>query len=178
MPLVDPWIGPRGSAARRLLAIMREHGPLTRPEAARLTGMSVSGIRPLVAGLIADGQLIEQDAPVEGRSRGRPGTVLVATVPDGIVLGLDFGHAHVAVAVADLAGRQLGWESFEVDVDHRADEALDKAAELAESGLRRAGHRRGAGVGGGARGPRAGDPRGPAPAGPPRAGWGGPPRPP
>src|SRR3954470_1516988 len=142
MPLVDPWIGPRGSAARRLLAIMREHGPLTRPEAARLTGMSVSGIRPLVAGLIADGQLIEQDAPVEGRSRGRPGTVLVPTVPDGIVLGLDFGHAHVAVAVADLAGRQLGWESFEVDVDHRADEALDKAAELAESGLRRAGHRR------------------------------------
>jgi predicted NBD/HSP70 family sugar kinase len=142
MPLVDPWIGPRGSAARRLLAIMREHGPLTRPDAARLTGMSVSGIRPLVAGLIADGQLVEQDAPVEGRSRGRPGTVLVPTVPDGIVLGLDFGHAHVAVAVADLAGRQLGWESFEVDVDHRADEALDKAAELAESGLRRAGHRR------------------------------------
>src|SRR4051812_38261052 len=117
MPPVDPWIGPRGSAAGRLLAIMREHGPLTRPEAARLTGMSVSGIRPLVARLLADGHLAEQDAPAAGRSPGRPGSVLVATVPEGIVLGLDFGHAHVGVAVADLGGHQLGWESFDVDVD-------------------------------------------------------------
>src|SRR3954453_1567561 len=101
MPLVDPWIGPRGSAARRVLAIMREHGPLTRPEAARLTGLSVSGIRPLVAGLLAGGQLVEPDAPGGGGAPGRPGAMVGPPVPDGIVLGLDFGHAHVAVAVAD-----------------------------------------------------------------------------
>src|SRR3954470_17385044 len=145
MPLVDPWIGPRGSAARRLLAIMREHGPLTRPEAARLTGMSVSGIRPLVAGLLADGQLVEQDAPVGGRSRGRPGTMLAPAVPDGIVLGLDFGHAHVAVAVADLNGEHLMHERREVDVDRRAEDALDTAADLARSLLAR-GRRRAASV--------------------------------
>src|SRR3954454_7308468 len=98
MPLVDPWIGPRGSAARRLLAIMRDHGPLTRPEAARLTGMSVSGIRPLVAQLVAEGHLTEQDGPAVDRRPGRPGTLLVPTVPQGIVLGLDFGHTHVGVA--------------------------------------------------------------------------------
>jgi predicted NBD/HSP70 family sugar kinase len=142
VPPVDPWIGPRGSAARRLLAVVREHGPLTRPELARLTGMSVSGVRPLVARLVADGEVVESDAPVDGRAPGRPGTVLAAAVPEGIVLGLDFGHAHVGVAVADLRGEQLGWSSVPVDVDSRAEEALDTAARLTRAVLRQAGRRR------------------------------------
>lgn len=141
MPSVDPWIGPRGSAAHRLLAILRAHGPLTRPEIARLTGMSVSGIRPLVAALIDGGQLVERDAPAATRRPGRPGLVLVPTVPDGVVLGLDFGHAHVAVAAADLYGTELGWQSRPVDVDHHADAALKTAALLAGLVLRISGRR-------------------------------------
>ncbi|MCW2657073.1 MAG: hypothetical protein JWR06_1266 [Jatrophihabitans sp.] len=138
MPAVDPWIGPRGSAAQRLLQILRAHGPITRPEAARLTGMSLGGIRPLVAALIEDGQLVEQPAnrrPDQGR--GRPGNVLVPTLPDGVVVGLDFGHAHLSVAVADLLGEHLVHERCEVDVDRRSDDALDTAAELVRSLLRR-----------------------------------------
>jgi predicted NBD/HSP70 family sugar kinase len=138
MPPVDPWIGPRGSAAQRLLQIMRSHGPLTRPEAARLTGMSLSGVRPLVTALIEDGHLMEQPArPRPDQGRGRPGKLLVPVVPDGIVLGLDFGHAHVSVAVADLNGEHLVHERFEVDVDRRAEDALDTAASLAHKLLRR-----------------------------------------
>jgi len=133
MAPVDPWIGPRGSAARRVLQILREHGPMTRPEAARLTGLSVSGIRPIVAGLISDGQLVERDEPAArtARGRGRPGKVLQPVVPRGQVLGFDFGHAHVTVAVADLRGDDLRSESRELDVDHHADDALALGAELA-----------------------------------------------
>jgi predicted NBD/HSP70 family sugar kinase len=107
--------------------------------------MSVSGIRPLIAALIDEGHLLEQDAPAETRRPGRPGLVLVPTVPAGVVLGLDFGHAHVAVAAADLQGTQLGWQSRPVDVDHHADAALDTAAMLARLVLRTSG-RRGADV--------------------------------
>lgn len=139
MPTVDPWIGPRGSAAGRLLQIIRAHGPLTRPEVARLTGMSVSGIRPSVAALIADGQLVER--PGESSGRGRPGNVLVPALPEGIVLGLDFGHAHVSVAVADLGGEHLVHERRDMDVDHHAGDALDTAATLARRLLRRSSHR-------------------------------------
>jgi predicted NBD/HSP70 family sugar kinase len=103
--------------------------------------MSVSGIRPLVAALIADGHLVEQDAPASGRRPGRPGLVLVPTVPDGVVLGLDFGHTHVGVAAADLHGNQLGWQSRPVDVDHHADAALETAALLARLVLRTSGRR-------------------------------------
>jgi predicted NBD/HSP70 family sugar kinase len=143
MPPVDPWIGPRGSVAQRLLAVVREHGPLTRPELARLTGMSVSGVRPVIADLLTRGHLVEQPAPAAARGPGRPGRLLAATVPDGLVLGLDFGHAHVGVAIADLAGAQFGWARFPMDVDHQAGEALDRAAQLARNLLRKAGRRRG-----------------------------------
>jgi predicted NBD/HSP70 family sugar kinase len=64
-------------------------------------------------------------------------------VPDGSVLGLDFGHAHVSVALADLSGTQLGHERRQIDVDHQASEALDKAAELGRKLLRRAGRKAG-----------------------------------
>lgn len=134
MPTVDPWIGPRGSAVGRLLDILRDHGPMTRPEAARLTGMSIGGIRPLVARLVAEGHLIEQSAaPRPGQGRGRPGTLLVPVVPDGIVLGIGFGHAHAAAAVADLNGELRAERRVAVDVDHEAEVALDTAADLARA---------------------------------------------
>jgi predicted NBD/HSP70 family sugar kinase len=130
---VDPWIGPRGSAAGRLLEILRECGSMTRPQVARLTGMSIGGVRPLVARLLDDGHLVERPAPPRSdRGRGRPGTVLVPIVPDGVVLGFDFGHAHIAVASADLTGTALLERREVVDVDHHAAEALDIAAQLAQ----------------------------------------------
>ena len=129
MPVVDPWIGPRGTAARRVLRIMRAHGPMTRPDLARLTGLSVSGVRPLVASLLADGLLREQPEEPDG-TRGRPGRVLVPVVPEGRVVGVDFGHAHVSVAVGDLTGARLRHERRELDVDDRAEDALACAGEL------------------------------------------------
>jgi predicted NBD/HSP70 family sugar kinase len=134
VPSVDPWIGPRGSAAARLLQILRDHGPMTRPEAARLTGMSIGGIRPLATALIADGQIVEQAASSH-TGRGRPGMLLTPVVPAGIVLGLDFGHTHVAVAAADLNGEHSVRERREADVDHEATTALAAAAELVEAVL-------------------------------------------
>lgn len=140
MAPVDPWIGPRGSARGRLLEILRDRGPMTRPEAARLTGMSVGGIRPLVAGLVAEGHLVEQPTGARpGRGRGRPGMVLVPVLPDGTVLGIDFGHAHAAVAVADLSGAVLAERRAAVDVDHDAPTALELAGRLAAECLSDAG---------------------------------------
>jgi predicted NBD/HSP70 family sugar kinase len=139
MPSPDPWIGPRGGTADRLLQILRAHGPLTRPQVARLTGMSLGGIRPLVSALVRDGHLVETPDTGPRRGPGRPGTLLTAVLPDGVVLGLDFGHAHVRVAAAGLDGVQLADERAAVDVDHHADDALDTAARLARSVLEQAG---------------------------------------
>jgi predicted NBD/HSP70 family sugar kinase len=48
----------------------------------------------------------------------------------GLVLGVDFGHEHVHVAIADLSRTILAEEVLELDVDESAARALDAAVEL------------------------------------------------
>jgi predicted NBD/HSP70 family sugar kinase len=59
--------------------------------------------------------------------------------PDGVVLGVDLGHAHVTVAVATTGGDLLVERSADLDVDHRPHPALDLAASLATAALADAG---------------------------------------
>lgn len=53
----------------------------------------------------------------------------------GTVLGVDFGHSHVRVALADLSSTVLAERSVRLDVDAHADEALEAAAALVEEVL-------------------------------------------
>jgi predicted NBD/HSP70 family sugar kinase len=57
----------------------------------------------------------------------------------GALLGIDFGHRHVRVAVADLSFTVLAESQAEIDVDAAGSEALDLAAGLAEQLLDEAG---------------------------------------
>jgi predicted NBD/HSP70 family sugar kinase len=93
-----------------------------------------------VAALLADGLITERE-PGGGhaRQRGRPAALLTPSRPPGHVVGIDFGHAHVGVAVADTAGAVLAEGRLGADVDHRADEALDASARLTRDLLGQAG---------------------------------------
>jgi predicted NBD/HSP70 family sugar kinase len=55
---------------------------------------------------------------------------LVLQNPEQVVVGIDFGHSHVSVALADLAHKVLGERRWDLDVSHRAAEALDSAARM------------------------------------------------
>ena len=65
-----------------------------------------------------------------GLGRGRPSAVLVPAAARGAVAGIDFGHSHVSVAVAQSSGRVLAEHRRTIDVDHQATGALDTAAAL------------------------------------------------
>ena len=62
--------------------------------------------------------------------RGRPPVLLRLDAAAGSALGIDFGHRHVRVAVADLASTVLAERFLELDVDDAPEESLDAAAEL------------------------------------------------
>jgi predicted NBD/HSP70 family sugar kinase len=55
--------------------------------------------------------------------------------PDGVVVGIDLGHAHVSAAVAAADGEVLVECTDELDVDHRPHDALELAATLARQAL-------------------------------------------
>ena len=83
----------------QLLAAIRAGGGVSRADLRVLTGLSRSAVADGVQALVADGARRRgHRAPA---ARGRPAALLHAAGPSGIVAGIDFGHAHVSVALGE-----------------------------------------------------------------------------
>jgi predicted NBD/HSP70 family sugar kinase len=128
----------RRRSQHQLLSEIRARNGVTRSELSEITGLSRSAIAEIVQDLLADDLVAEQPGgPRPGR--GRPSTVLLPRAPQGVVAGIDFGHRHVAVALADSNATVLSEHGEAVDVDLEAELALDTAASLVERCLDDAG---------------------------------------
>ena len=125
---------------RLLLDRLRETGPTSRVELARLTGLSKPTVSAALAGLVDVGL-----AHVVGQLAGRPGPV--ASLYDmnaaaAHVLGIDIGREWIRVAVADLRGEFLARRdggnpaNTAADLVRRARRLADRA--VAEAGVDRA----------------------------------------
>ena len=117
----------------RVVDALRREGTASRSELARLTGVSRTTIASAVADLQARGLVVETTADDQGpatQGRGRPPVLLRLASSAGAAVGIDFGHRHLRVAVADLSSTVLAERSMELDVGHEAGRALDVAAEL------------------------------------------------
>jgi predicted NBD/HSP70 family sugar kinase len=125
---------------RRVVEALRDRGTASRAELARLTGLSRSTVSTLIAELQENGLVIERpaDGDVAGQ-QGRPPVLLGLDRSAGAVVGLDFGHADIRVAVADLSRTVLAERVLEIDVDHAGTNALDAAADLVTEALEEAG---------------------------------------
>lgn len=124
---------------RRILDSVRHAGPADRAELARRTGLSRATISALVADCVAGGVLVEEPADRAEGARGRTATRLRLDPLAAAVVGVDFGHRHLRVAVADLNAETHAERSADLDVDASADDALDRAATLVRAVLQAAG---------------------------------------
>jgi predicted NBD/HSP70 family sugar kinase/biotin operon repressor len=116
----------------RVVDALRRRGPASRADIAATAGLSRATVSSLVAELLESGLLVERKDG-EGASRtGRPPVLLAVEPAAGGALGVDFGHAHLRVALADLNADVRAERHVGLDVDHDADEALDAAAELVD----------------------------------------------
>jgi predicted NBD/HSP70 family sugar kinase len=130
----------RRANTEAVLSHLRRHGPASRADLARRTGLARATISSLVGQLIRDGLL--EEAPKEAASRqpgsGRPPTIVHLTSAQPAVLGVEFGHSHVRVAVGNSIGI-LSEQCARVDVDHQANSALATLGRLAQATLADAG---------------------------------------
>jgi predicted NBD/HSP70 family sugar kinase len=126
---------------RRLIDMLRRRGSASRADLARLTGLSRSTVSTLVSDLQSSGLVVEREPEPDTRApqQGRPPTLLTFGRSAGLVLGIDFGHEQVHVAIADLSRTILAERMRELDVDHAAALALDVAVELADEVVAAAG---------------------------------------
>jgi predicted NBD/HSP70 family sugar kinase len=119
----------------RVVDALRRSRTASRSDLARQTGLSRTTVASVVADLQARGLVVEgQDDPAT-TGRGRPPAMLRLDASAGAVLGVDFGHQHVRIAVADLSSTILAEGNTELDVDRGAQAALDTAAELAADAI-------------------------------------------
>ena len=134
------WLRDRNR--RRVLGVLREQGRASQAEIARATGLSRTTVSTLIAEMKDAGLVSDVGAQSSVARAGRPGVQMVLQDPAQAVVGIDFGHSHVQVAIADLAHNLLGERRCDLDVNRRALEALDTSSRmfdelLAETGVER-----------------------------------------
>jgi predicted NBD/HSP70 family sugar kinase len=125
----------RAANQRTVLGLLAGEGPMSRADLVRASGLSRTTVSSLIAELIRGGQVTETDdraRPHKGGS-GRPPVVVRLSAPAGAVAGVDVGHGHVRVAVADRLGAVLAEDHALVDVDAHGAEVLDRTAAMVRS---------------------------------------------
>lgn len=134
----------RGAQSTRgaILESVRRGRATTRRDLTELTGASRSAVAQAVADLVAEGLLTEYEGEREAR-RGRPSTRLRAGGGHGLVVAIDLGHEHLAVAVRGLDHQLASERRQPFPVDDDPDAAVLEADRLlgsllAEHGARRA----------------------------------------
>ena len=146
------WLRERNR--ERVIGALREQGHTSQADIARVTGLSRTTVSKLVAELKVSGLVGELEvsaADPRGLHGGRPAVQLTLRDTSKAVVGIDFGHSHVQVAVANLAHNVLAERIRYLDVNHQATEAFDASVAMVDEVLEEAGYRRaciiGAGIG-------------------------------
>jgi predicted NBD/HSP70 family sugar kinase len=125
----------RESNRLRVVDALRRNGVASRSDLARLTGLSRTTVAGVLADMLERGLVTETEGEQPAAGRGRPPVMLRLDSSAGSALGVDFGHSHVRVAVADLSSIVLAERAVELDVDAHALESLDAAAALVDDVL-------------------------------------------
>jgi predicted NBD/HSP70 family sugar kinase len=127
------WLRDRNR--ERVVGVLRERGRVSQADIARVTGLSRTTVHTLVSELKDSGVLHEAEAGVPDSRGGRPAVLLMLRPSPQAVVGIDFGHSHVGVAVADIGHNVLAERRCDLDVSHDARSALDAAARMVDEVL-------------------------------------------
>jgi len=127
------WLRDRNR--ERVVEVLRERGRISQADIARVTGLSRTTVHTLVSELKDSGVLHEVETGVPDFRGGRPAVLLMLRDSSQAVVGIDFGHSHVGVAVADIGHNVLAERRCDLDVSHDARAALDVAARMVDEVL-------------------------------------------
>jgi predicted NBD/HSP70 family sugar kinase len=85
------------------------HGPLTRAEAGRRTGLSSGAVTKVTAPLLADGWIAELGRPAGGAATGRPTTLLAVRRERASFIGIKVTADELIGVLADLTAQPLAF---------------------------------------------------------------------
>lgn len=118
-----------------ITAALRAHGRLTQVELADHTGLTPAAVSILVRELAAQGTV---DIARTTRT-GRSANAVTLSRSTGIVVGIDIGHSHIAVASSDLAHHILDERSADFSTGGSREATVELAVQLVSDSLTAAG---------------------------------------
>lgn len=124
----------RSANQRRVLDAVRRSGQLTQAQICRRTSLAPSTVSNIVHELIDAGLLV-----MEADSAGRRGRLIGFSGSAGLVVGVDVGHRHLTVAVADLNQQVLGQQRHDLPAGHPIAEDLELVDQVVDSLLEQLG---------------------------------------
>src|SRR5687768_3099617 len=108
-----------------ILNYVREEGPISRADIAKLTALQRSTVSIIVEELLST-EVVEE---VYGDSSGgRPRQLLSLSTSHAVAIGVDLGQKTTVVATTDLSGRLLEQEEFTTDKDFN--KTIDRVIEI------------------------------------------------
>jgi predicted NBD/HSP70 family sugar kinase len=119
--------------ADAVLRLIWEQRRISRVEIAKIAGLSRSTVSEIINEILPMGLVKEIG---EGRSRGGRRPIVLEFQNDAcVILGVEIGGAHVAVALTDLRGEVLAWQTREHPVRNDPPGTRTLIAELCEECL-------------------------------------------
>ena len=119
--------------ADAVLRLIWQESRISRAEIARHAGLSRSTVSEIVSEILPMGLVAEIG---EGPSAGGRRPILLEFQDDAsVILGVEMGATHVAVALTDLRGKVLHWESCEHPVRTDPEGTRETVARLCDSCL-------------------------------------------
>jgi predicted NBD/HSP70 family sugar kinase len=112
--------------AQQILRLLRQHGPCSRADLARYSGLSAPTISSGVAYLKENG-LVKAMGPGPSMG-GRPPDLLRFNSKAGYVAGVDIGTSLVRIAIADLDGNIAAKEAFTTESQSTPDHVVSLIA--------------------------------------------------
>ena len=94
-------------AAALVFQTLLAHGPLTRAETGRRTGLSPGAVTKVATPLLADGWITELAEPAPKRATGRPATLIAVRGERARFIGVKVTADELIGVVADLTARPL-----------------------------------------------------------------------
>lgn len=117
----------------RILALLRQRGPMTRAELSRATRIAKSSISILVSQLEAERtvQIIRATPSNRSKSvRGRPGELVEINPSSGAAIGVEFGFDHIRGVIGDVSHEILAKREIPIELNYKPDQALKIAQEI------------------------------------------------
>jgi predicted NBD/HSP70 family sugar kinase/biotin operon repressor len=98
--------GLRAHNERLVLTLVRQHGPLSKAQIARMTGLSAQTVSVIMRALEADGLLVKGD-PVRGRV-GQPSVPIALAAGGAYFFGLKIGRRSSELVLVNFLGEVVG----------------------------------------------------------------------